>query len=66
MADDRFQLTAKVLVDQHYASGPDEMKQAIAEALMAAAAGLAESGDPRERLQQEVGDAIKASALGSE
>ena len=41
MADDRFQLTAKVLVDQHYASGPDEMKQAIAEALMAAAAGLA-------------------------
>jgi hypothetical protein len=55
-----------LLVDQHYASGPDEMKQMIAEALMAAAAGVSQAGDPRERLKQEVDDATKASALGSE
>ncbi|HWU16879.1 MAG TPA: hypothetical protein VN155_04280 [Devosia sp.] len=27
-----FQLTAKTLVDQHYAAGPDRMKEVVAEA----------------------------------
>lgn len=67
MANDDFDLIAQTLVDQHYASGPAEMKRAIAEALAGAAAGRsAINGAPRERLEKEVDEAIKASARGSE
>lgn len=67
MADEKFELMAEVLVDQHYASGPAEMKKAVADALATAAAGeLETSGTPRERLEKEVDEAIKASARGSE
>jgi hypothetical protein len=67
MADDEFQLTAKVLVRQHYASGPEEMIKVVAEALAKAAATRPEPiGNPREHLQKEVDEAVKASALGSE
>lgn len=66
MADEQFELTAKVLVDQHYASGPDEMKKVVAEALAAAAGQREPDGDPRERLKIEVEQAIAASSRGSE
>lgn len=67
MADEKFELMAQVLVDQHYASGPAEMKRAVADALAAAAAGESGApGTPRERLEKEVDEAIKASARGSE
>jgi hypothetical protein len=64
---ENFALIAEVLVNQHYASGPDEMKRVIAEALRQAASGKTEdSRNPREKLQAEVEDAVKASSLGSE
>ena len=67
MPDPNFELIAKVLVDQHYASGPDEMNRVVAEALADASAGnSAPAGNPRERLKQEVDDAIAASQRGSE
>jgi hypothetical protein len=56
-----------VLVNQHFASGPDEMKRVIAEARRQTASGKAENPrNPREKLQAEVEDAVKASSLGSE
>lgn len=67
MADEKFELMAEVLVDQHYVSGPAEMKKAVADALAAAAAGESRpSGTPRQRLKKEVDEAIKASERGSE
>lgn len=67
MPDEKFVSTAEALVDQHYASGPAEMKRAIADALAAAAAGQSQApGTPRERLKKEVDEAIEASARGSE
>ena len=67
MNDPDFELTAKVLVDQHYAAGPDALKAAVAEALREAATGGPKPvGGPRERLLEEVEQATKASVLGSE
>ena len=67
MTDEKFELVAEFIVDQHYASGPAEMKQVVAEALEAAAGGsVSIIDDPRKRLQQEVAEATQASALGSE
>ena len=67
MTEQKFELIAKVLVDQHYASGPDEMKQVIAQALKEAASGNADCDkDAQDRLTQEVNGAIEASRLGSE
>ena len=67
MNDPDFELTAKVLVDQHYAAGPDALKAAVAAALREAAAeGPKPAGGPRERLLKEVEEATKASSLGSE
>lgn len=66
-SNEEIELTAQVLVDQHYAAGPAAMKKAIAEALAAAAAGrLDNAGTPRERLEKEVDEAIATSARGSE
>lgn len=67
MATTNFELIAKVLVDQHYASGPEEMKRVVAEALVSAASGATEQGaDPRVRLEKEVEEQVLASARGSE
>lgn len=67
MSETGFELIAKVLVDQHYAAGPEAMKKIIAQALEEAAAGKSEDmRSPREQLELEVDQAIKASTLGSE
>lgn len=62
-----FETTATVLVDQHYAAGPDAMKRAIAAALEDAArqpqTGIA---DPRARFKAELAELEKTSERGSE
>ena len=60
------ELLAKTLVDQHYAAGPEQMKEAIARLL--AERGLAKSheGSPREQLVEEVAELEKTSLRGSE
>jgi len=58
-------LIAKTLVDQHYAAGPDRMKEVLAETI----AGLmkkAPDKSPREALLDEVRNAEQASLRGSE
>ncbi|WIY52007.1 hypothetical protein O9Z70_11000 [Devosia sp. YIM 151766] len=61
-----FELAAKTLVDQHYAAGPDQMKQVLAQALKEAATPPEPVGDPRKRLEREVAELEKASERGSE
>jgi hypothetical protein len=61
-----FKLMATQLVDQHYASGPDELKQVIAEALAEVAGRTQSTNDPRAQLRREVEDLEKTSERGSE
>lgn len=61
-----FTLTARILVDQHYAAGPDRMKQAIAQALSEAAGSLEPDDEPRRQLLREVSELEKTSQRGSE
>lgn len=62
-----FELTAKVLVDQHYAAGPEEMKKVVAEALADAASSAAEQhDDPKMGLGKDVEEQVQASSRGSE
>lgn len=64
---DTFVRDAQTLVDQHYAAGPDRMKEVIAEALRAAATKHAGAGgDPREALKHELETLESASERGSE
>lgn len=60
-----FELIAKTIVDQHYASGPDELKEKVREALMAAA-GVSPNAGFREALEKDVREREKASGRGSE
>lgn len=63
-----FDLKAKLLVDQHYGAGPDQMKHAISQALREERerTGAAADADPRGTLEREVAERIKASERGSE
>ncbi|KFC66676.1 hypothetical protein FF80_02443 [Devosia sp. LC5] len=61
-----FKLLAKVLVDQHYAAGPDRLKEVLAQALADASAPAQPDGQPRERLLEEVAELEKTSQRGSE
>lgn len=61
-----FELRARELVDQHYASGPDEMKQVVAEALAEASGRKLSAENPRQRLRREVRDLEKTPERGSE
>lgn len=63
----KFDFEARLLVEQYYASGPERMRQVIADALEKASARSADEGEEgRERLLEEVKEAEKASELGSE
>lgn len=61
-----FQLTAKNLVDQHYAAGPDRMKEVLAEALAEASETARPANLSHEQLQQQVAELEKTSQRGSE
>jgi hypothetical protein len=61
-----FTLQAKVWVDQHYAAGPDRLKEVLAQALAEASAPAQPDGQPRERLLAEVAELEKTSQRGSE
>ena len=61
-----FQLTAKTLVDQHYAAGPDRMKEVVAEALAEASQAARPAALSHEQLQREVAELEQTSLRGSE
>lgn len=61
-----FKLTARILVDQHYAAGPDRMKEVLAQALAEAVAPAKAPSDPQEQLRREVAELEKTSERGSE
>jgi hypothetical protein len=61
-----FKLLAQTLVDQHYAAGPDRLKEVLAQAMAEAAGAAKPAGQPRERLRQEVSELEKTSERGSE
>lgn len=61
-----YTLEARTLVDQHYAGGPERLKEVLAEALAEAAGATGPREDPRERLEREVSELEKTSERGSE
>lgn len=61
-----FQLTAKTLVDQHHAAGPDRMREVVAEALAEASQTARPAARSHEQLQQEVAELEQTSLRGSE
>ena len=58
-----YTLEARTLVDQHYAAGPERLKEVLAEALAEAAGAPGAQENPRER---EVAELQKTSERGSE
>ncbi|WP_297112880.1 hypothetical protein [uncultured Devosia sp.] len=60
------ELLAKIIVDQHYAAGPEQLKAAIAEALAARDGEARPLEVSREQLLDEVAEQEQASTKGSE
>lgn len=61
-----FKLLAQTLVDQHYASGPERLKDVLAQAFAELSGQAGQPDNPRAQLLEEVRDAEKASERGSE
>ena len=57
---------ARILVDRHYAAGPDQLKAALAQAFAERDRQEPREGNPRKALLQEVSELEKTSTRGSE
>jgi len=65
MTDDP-EILARILVDQHYAAGPDRLKAVLAQAFAERDRQAPRESDGREKLLEEISELEKTSLRGSE